>query len=37
MITSEKDESIAIGGIEDPLSSTLEDEEAVENSVAQCI
>ena len=35
MITSDKNESIAIGGIEDPLSSTLEDEDAVENSVAR--
>lgn len=33
IITSEKNESIAIGGIEDPLSSTLEDEEAVELAI----
>lgn len=34
VITSDKNESIAIGGIEDPLSSTFEDEDAVKNSVA---
>lgn len=33
IITSDQNESIAIGGIEDPLSSTLEDEEAVEAAV----
>jgi len=33
LITSKSGETIAIGGIEDPLSSTLEDEEAVEISV----
>ena len=34
LITSKSGETIAIGGIEDPLSSTLEDEDAVEISVA---
>ena len=33
IITSDKNESIAIGGIEDPLSSTLEDEEAVKLAI----
>lgn len=33
IITSDKNESIAIGGVEDPLSSTLEDEEAVEVAI----
>lgn len=35
IITSDKNESIAIGGIEDPLSSPLEDEDAVKASVAR--
>lgn len=35
IITSDKNESIAIGGIEDPLSSRLEDEDAVRISMAR--
>lgn len=33
IITSGKNEEIAIGGIEDPLSSTLEDTDAVQSSI----